>query len=109
MCLKEAHEVLVLQQHILLNDGDVGLGLAQAVQLALEELTHLQQHISTRRGPVISKSAAQWPNCSSHKQQDGSKFSTFYYVLQLACPYACMPFEPPASDFGYGPLHSIPP
>ena len=41
VCLQESHKVLVLEQHVLLDDGDVGLGLAQAGQLALQELTHL--------------------------------------------------------------------
>lgn len=39
--LQEPHKVLVLEQHVLLDDADVGLGLAQAGELALQELTHL--------------------------------------------------------------------
>jgi hypothetical protein len=40
---QEADEVLVLEQHRLLDDADVGLRLAQLVQLAEQEVADLQQ------------------------------------------------------------------
>jgi hypothetical protein len=42
MLCQEAHKVLVLEQRVLLDDADVGLGLAQLVQLGQQEVAHLQ-------------------------------------------------------------------
>lgn len=41
MVCQEAHKVLVLKQHVLLDDADVGLGLPQLVQLVEKEVTDL--------------------------------------------------------------------
>jgi hypothetical protein len=42
MLCQESHKVLVLEQRVLLDDTDIGLGLAQLVQLGQQEVAHLQ-------------------------------------------------------------------
>jgi hypothetical protein len=49
----ESHEILVAKQHVLLDDGDVGLWLAQLVQACQQELAQLEDR-GAQRAKVVS-------------------------------------------------------